>query len=218
MGAALIARGSAAPASSCCRKLLRGVAILAGCLVVLAALLWLFRIPLMTLAGSMLVQDDGPRKADAILSLAGDDFGARIVKAAQLARSGYARDVLVSGGPNLLGHYSDTTIEFAESKGYPASLFHAIWLPPEADSTRTEATFLGNYLRAHGIRNIVLVTSNYHTRRAAHLWRVQAPWIQVAVVPAPDPFFTPAGWWKTRAGQKTFLLEWMKTVSTWLGN
>jgi hypothetical protein len=38
------------------------------------------------------------------------------------------------------------------------------------------------------------------------------------VIAAPDLFFTPRTWWKTRTGQKTFLLEWLKTGSTWLGN
>jgi uncharacterized SAM-binding protein YcdF (DUF218 family) len=62
------------------------------------------------------------------------------------------------------------------------------------------------------------VTSNYHTRRAAKLLRQQNPGVWVVVVPAPDPAFTPGSWWKTRSGQKTFLMEWMKTVATALGD
>jgi uncharacterized SAM-binding protein YcdF (DUF218 family) len=184
--------------------MLRAAGLLALALLVLACALWLFRTPLLTFAGRFLVNDEAPRKADAILVLGGDDFGRRILKAAQLA--------------NLIGHESDATIQFAEQNGYPASLFRAVWLPPGTDSTRSEATFLGKYLKTHGINRILLVTSNYHTGRAARIWRTQAPWIAITVVAASDPFFTPAGWWKSRSGQKTFLFEWMKTVSTWLGN
>ncbi|HSU59875.1 MAG TPA: YdcF family protein [Bryobacteraceae bacterium] len=203
---------------SCRRKMMRAVGLLALALLVLACALWLFRTPLLTFAGRFLVNNETPRKADAILVLGGDDFGRRILKAAQLANQGYASSVLVSGPSSLIGHESDATIQFAEQNGYPASLFHAVWLPPGTDSTRSEATFLGKYLKTHGINRILLVTSNYHTGRAARLWRTQAPWIAITVIAASDPFFTPGGWWKTRSGQKTFLFEWMKTVSTWLGN
>jgi uncharacterized SAM-binding protein YcdF (DUF218 family) len=199
-------------------KLMRAAGIAGGALLVLIAVTWLLRAPLLTMAGALLVKDDGPRKADAILVLGGDDSGARIIKAAQLATEGYSSYVLVSGPPNLLGHDSDGTIEFARRNGYPGSLFRPIWLPPGTDSTRSEATFLGNYLRTHAIHNILLVTSNFHSRRAARLWRKQAPWIAVTVVAAPDPSFTPDGWWKTRTGQKVFLLEWTKTVAAWLGD
>lgn len=193
-----------------------GVFVLA--LAVLTGVLWLFRTPLLTLSGRVLLEDDGPAKAEAILVLGGDDFGKRIIKGAQLANQGYASTVLVSGPSSLMGHESDATIQFAERNGYRGSLFRPVWLPPGTDSTRSEAIFLGRYLRAQGIHRILLVTSNYHTRRAARLWRIEAPWVQLRVVPAPDPFFTPGGWWKTRSGQKTFLYEWMKTVSTWLGD
>ena len=132
-----------------------------------------------------------------------------------MQQAGYAPYVLVSGPPNLLGPESDETIEYARRQGYSTSLFRP--LPSNADSTRTETALIGKYLQAHGAKKIILVTSNYHTRRAAKLMRKQNPGVWTVVVPAPDPFFTPSGWWKTRSGQKTFLFEWMKTVATELG-
>jgi uncharacterized SAM-binding protein YcdF (DUF218 family) len=151
----------------------------------------------------------------ALLVLGGDDYGTRIIKAAELAQAGYAPYVLVSGPVKLLGHESDATIEYARRQGFPDSLFRP--LPNNADSTRSEAQFIGSYLRAHGLNRILLVTSNFHTRRAAWLMRHENPGLQVDVVPAPDPRFTPNAWWKSRTGQKTFLIEWIKTVATWLG-
>jgi len=121
----------------------------------------------------------------------------------------------VSGPPALLGSESDETIEYARRQGYSPSLFRP--LPSNSDSTRVETALIGKYLREHGAKRIILVTSNYHTRRAAKLMRKQNPDLEVTVVPAPDPFFTPGTWWKTRTGQKTFLLEWMKTMATALG-
>ena len=147
--------------------------------------------------------------------LGGDDYGTRIIKAAQLAQAGYAPYVLVSGPLSLLGHESDTTIEYARRHGFPVSLFRP--LPNTTDSTRAEVAFIGQYLRAHAIRKILLVTSNFHTSRAAWLMRHENPGLVVDAVPAPDPYFAPGNWWNSRNGRKTFLLEWLKTVATRLG-
>ncbi len=176
-----------------------------------------FRGPLLTRAGTLLVEDDGPQKAQAAVVLGGDGFGTRILKAAQLAQAGYVPYVVVDGPTSLVGHESDMTIQYATERGYPASLFHALLLPSSMNSTRAETAFVGKYLKEHGIRKILLVTSNYHTHRAAYLMRKQNPGLQALAVAAPDPYFTPDRWWKSREGQKTFTLEWMKTVAAYLG-
>ena len=192
-----------------------------GCLYVIALVfvcalaVWLLRASLYRAAGNFLVEDDGPQKADAIVVLSGDDYGTRTLKGAQLAQAGYAPYVLVSGPKALLEPESDVYIEYARRKGYPASLFRSV--PHEADSTRGETAIIGKYLLARGIKEVLLVTSNYHTRRAAQLMRSQNPGLQVIVVAAPDPYFSTDGWWKTRTGQKLFALEWFKTVATWAG-
>lgn len=174
--------------------------------------------PLFILAGNALEEDDGAAKADAIVVLGGDFYGTRILRAAELYKAGYAPRVLVCGPANLLGHDSDVTITYAARKGYPASMFEAFPLPAEIDSTRTEAAFVGKQLHAQDVKSIDLVTSEYHTRRAAWLWRKVNPWLRINVVPAPDPYFSPEIWFKTRTGQKTFLLEWTKTLASHLGD
>lgn len=193
----------------------RGCLLPSFLLLILVTVAWFLRTYFWTALGSALVENDGAQKAPVIVVLGGDDNGTRILKAAELAQAGYAPFVLVSGPVSLLGHESDTTIEYARRAGFPDSLFQP--LPNSTDSTRSEAKFLGNYLRAHGIHKILLVTSNFHTRRAAHLMRHENPGLQVAVVPAPDPNFTSNGWWKSRNGKKIFLIEWIKTVATWVG-
>ncbi len=174
--------------------------------------------PFLTAFGKLLIEDDGPRKADAILVLGGDRYGDRTIKGAELAKAGYAPVVYVSGPPRLMGYESSDEVTYAEQKGgYPATMFKEVHLPGDAESTRTEMLFVGKSLTAQGIKNILLVTSNFHTRRAAKLWRRLNPNISAAVVASSDPFFTPTTWWKTREGQKTFIYEWMKTVSVTLG-
>jgi uncharacterized SAM-binding protein YcdF (DUF218 family) len=166
--------------------------------------------------GSYLVQAGPPEKADAALVLAGDNSGNRILTAAELMRQGYVRKVVVSGpGGNYGLHECDLAIPFAVKKGYPESYFeHAEHF---AHSTVEEARAVVPQLRRDGYRRILLVTSDYHTRRAAKVFRDAAPDLTFFVVAAPDPYFSASGWWHNREGQKTFLTEWEKTVARWIG-
>ena len=72
-------------------------------------------------------------------------------------------------------------------------------------------------MKTESVQSIDLVTSNYHTRRAAWLWRKENPGLRVNVVPAPDPYFTPETWFKSREGRKTFVIEWAKKIASHLG-
>ncbi len=162
------------------------------------------------------MEDDGVQKAQAAVVLGGDSNGVRILKAAQLAQAGYVPDVLVDGPKSLMGHESDVTIVYAEQHGYPAALFHALPLPDNVNSTKAEAQYAGKYLRRQHIHKILLVTSNFHTHRAAYLFRKMNPGLDVIAVPAQDPDFNPRSWWTYRDGQKTFLMEWLKTIAAYL--
>ena len=183
--------------------------------VLFALALYLVRVPALTAAGQFFIESDPVQHADAIVVLGGDEYGDRILKAGELRKAGYAPVVLVSGPLTLLGHESDNMIEYARRNGLPNSLFTP--LPHNKASTRAETAYLGQVLTSRGARQIILVTSLYHTRRAAKLMRLQNPSLHVIVVPAPDPFFSPGTWWHTRTGQKTFVYEWLKTVATALG-
>ena len=179
---------------------------------------WLARTAILTALGEFLVKNEPPHKAQAILVLDGDDAGTRILAAAQLATAGYAPIVLVSRHPGLFHCDCETTIAYAERQGDPARLFQQVLTRPDVTSTRSEAVFFRSYLKEHGFADILIVTSNFHTKRAAYLYHSEIPWLRFAVIAAPDPSFTPDGWWKSREGQKTFLTEWLKTFAAHLGD
>ena len=87
---------------------------------------------------------------------------------------------------------------------------------PEVNSTLQEAQALVPCIEAHGWRSIIVVTSNYHSRRAGFLWRQVLrsfhPPIQMAVDGVPDPDFQPRGWWHKRIYAKTWEEEFTKLV------
>ena len=184
--------------------------------LVLATVAWFGRERILGAMGGALVAASPPEKADIAVVLAGDSTGNRILKAAELVRNGYAPLALISGPGDQYGyHECDLAIPFAVKHGYPESYFaHS---ENDAKSTRAEVAALATDLRHRGVHKVLLVTSNYHTRRAGKLFRQAAPELAVVVVAAPDKYFAPDGWWKDREGQKIFLSEWEKTIAVWLG-
>ena len=181
----------------------------------LLALVLLFHSAILSGLGSFLVRDDVPQHADVIFVLAGDPSGHRILKGAQMVREGYALKAIVSGPPLYGIHECDLAIALAERAGYSPAYFQPF--PHDAHSTREEAQAAAALLRSLHARRVILVTSDYHTRRAGNTFRAAIPDIQFDVVAAPDPDFSPRAWWKNREGRKTFAMEWMKTVAAWFG-
>jgi uncharacterized SAM-binding protein YcdF (DUF218 family) len=166
--------------------------------------------------GAYLVKSVPPEKADVALVLAGDFFGNRILKGGDLVRQGYVPRVLVSGPSGSYGmHECEPAIAFAVRAGYPVEYF--VHVEHNARSTEEEAVPTIAAIRQSGAHRVLLVTSDYHTRRSGNVFRRAAPDLEFLVVAAPDVDFSPQGWWHTRQGRKVALYEWMKTVADWLG-
>ena len=190
----------------------RNLLVAAALVVLLAAThtLW------MRALGQYLVKADEPFKADAIVVLGGDFWGDRIVRAAQLVKQQYAPKAYVSGPDGIYGRFeSDLAIEFATKQGYPPDYF-VPWRN-RARSTVEEAGAIVAELKRNNVRRLMIVTSDFHTRRAGRIWRAAAPDLDIRVIGAPCREFDPDAWWSHRQSQKTFLTEWEKTVANWLG-
>lgn len=167
--------------------------------------------------GNYLVESEGPVKADAILVLAGDSRGQRVRTAGELVASGYAPVALVSGPMEIYGvNEADLAVRYAVRQGFPAAHFEAVHV--RALSTLEEAQAFAPVLRQRNVRKLLLITSNYHTRRAAAVFRrVLGPNVEVRSVAAPDKFFDPESWWQNREGQKTLFYEYSKSIADRLG-
>jgi hypothetical protein len=166
-----------------------------------------------------LVRDDGPAKAEIGVVLAGDLSGHRVVKGAELVRDGYVPALLVSGPVYYDVYECDVAIAFAVHKGYPSSGF--IPFPNATHSTREEAAKVLQELRHRGIHSFLLITSDYHSARAARIYRAaiaaSGGGFEMRVVAAGDQYFSQNSWWRNREAQKTVFLEWTKTLATALG-
>jgi uncharacterized SAM-binding protein YcdF (DUF218 family) len=170
----------------------------------------------MSWLGRYLIEAGPPARAAVVVVLAGDQYGNRILKAAELARQGYADKVVVSGPPCCYGQAeSDLAVDFAVRHGFPPGLF--VKAPHSGQSTRDEAQILTALVRKLGARSFLLVTSDYHTRRAGGLFRKQAQGLEMHVVAAPDQFFRYDSWWRNREASRLFYMEWSKHAAEFLG-
>jgi len=166
--------------------------------------------------GALLVRAEPPAPADYALVLAGDYSGLRVIEGGELVRRGLVRKALIDGAGTAYGvSECDLAVDFAVKKGYPADYF--LKLPIGATSTRGEAPIAIAALRRLGAHSFLLVTSDYHTRRAGNYFRPLIGGLEMRVVAAPDEHFRWNSWWRDREGQKVFYMEWSKTVTSWFG-
>jgi uncharacterized SAM-binding protein YcdF (DUF218 family) len=162
--------------------------------------------------GQFLIKAEEPHKADIAVVLAGDWTGNRIRRGGDLVRQGFVPAALVDGPPQHYGvPESDLAVQFAVARGYPESYF--IRFPMRANSTDEEARIVLEELRKRGCKSFLLITSDFHTRRAGRIFRKYLTGMEMTVVAAPDYAFRGGHWWTTREGRKVFAFEFMKTVT-----
>lgn len=174
-------------------------------IIVVCAGVYLARHPIMRFAAESWLVDEPAGHADAIIVLGDDNFYAdRATHAAQLFRQGVAPIVVASGKklrPNA--GISELMEHDLLERGVPKEKI----LPFAHDSSSTEEEALA--LRALAVeknwKSVVLVTSNYHTRRARYIFQKIFPrTITVSVASASDGEFDPGRWWEKRQSQKLF--------------
>jgi uncharacterized SAM-binding protein YcdF (DUF218 family) len=178
------------------------------CFLCMLFALYLVRGPLLRLAGGFWIVDEAPAKADAIILLGDDNFNAdRAARAAQLYRAGWAPRVVASGR-YLRPYASIAELEEhdLEDRGVPAS--DVVRFTQKAENTRDETAALAQLISSRGWKRVLLVTSNYHTRRSRYLAERQFPaGTTLHVVAAPDSDYDPQDWWRTSNGLKIFAHE-----------
>ena len=169
--------------------------------------LYLVRHPLLRFAANEWIVENVPAHCDAMIVLSDDDYAAdRVNRAAQLYRSQAAPIVVASG--RMLRPYAGIgelmQHDLAE-RGVPQTAI--IVFKHTGENTREEAEAIRSLVQDRGWKRLLVVTSNYHTRRARYIFsRVLSP-TQIFVASAPDTGFDPNSWWEHRYGVKMFFSE-----------
>jgi uncharacterized SAM-binding protein YcdF (DUF218 family) len=177
-------------------------------LVVLCVAIYIARRPLLRLAGESLIVEDPLQQADAIVVLSDDNFFAdRATRASELFRQKLA-PVVVASGRRL--RPSAGIAELMEhdliERGVPKD--RIVRYPHDADNTREEAQALAVLVAERNWHSVIVVTSNFHTRRARYIFQHVFPAsVSVRVASARDDEFDVDHWWENRKSLKEFTHE-----------
>jgi hypothetical protein len=177
------------------------VLITAG--AVLSARYWL------PLPGTFLQVPDRIEKADCLVPLRGDDFF-RFQKTVDLFSEGYSPNIVLSVTPEVSKKYDlgyrvagldkipgkDLTFKYFEYFGKnPERIFITEF---EVTSTFSEAVATRKLMEKNGFKSLILVTSEYHMRRALWIfrWVFQGTGIEIYNATADSELFDPSVWWR----------------------
>lgn len=170
--------------------------------------LYLVRHPVFRFMAESWIVEDPLDKADALIVLSDDNFYAdRATRAAELFREGKAPLVVASGrrlrpSAGIAELMEHDLIE----RGVPKDKI--LRFPQDADSTQDEAEGLAKLAKQKKWRSAIVVTSNYHTRRARYIFRRVFPQgVLVRIASARDGDFDPQTWWEKRKSTKLFMRE-----------
>jgi len=182
--------------------------LLLVCFACFVFVIYLARHPLLRLAGGFWIVNDGPAYSDAIVILGDDNYGGdRAAEAAKLFKAGWAPRVVASGR-FLRPYASIAELEEHDLKDDGVPQDAIIRFEQHAGNTKDEAAALRQLILQRGWKRILLVTSNYHTRRARYICARTFPAGTVLrVVPAADSEYDPDHWWETRRGVVIFTHE-----------
>jgi uncharacterized SAM-binding protein YcdF (DUF218 family) len=145
-----------------------------------------------------LIREDQLVKSDVIVALAGDHRNHREKRAAELYHQGWANKVVVSGLKHPLGfHTGEIAKKYVMSLGVSEMDISMI---TETLNTRAEAVALEKLMRDKGWRSAIIVTSAFHSRRAAYTVEKAARDLTFhsSPVAAVAPEWEPRDWWSRR--------------------
>jgi len=190
-------------------------------LLILGALYWAFT-PAMTTIGNFLIKNNTLSNSDAVIVLTtGVDYYPRLTEAAQIYKQGLTKKVIINGnrksdtlrkieamGFNAPCHWSEKFIQMLAIMGVPRDKVIVV-NGEDIFDTVSEAKVVGEYAHTHGMKDLTIVTSKFHTRRAGYIWEHVYPnRFSISVAAAKDDPFNPAAWWKSGRQIRSLLGEY----------
>lgn len=169
--------------------------------------------------GSFLIVNDELHKADAIVVFSGDN-GQRTEKGVELLKEGLGDYLILSGGIV----YDDVTMaklmkNHAMKLGVPEE---KILIDDKASTTHENAEFTKKIIEENNFKSIIVVTSEYHSRRSKLAMKkvlentlVDGEKIEVMVAHSTEEKFT-TKWWTSGNSVLIVISEYLKLMGYWL--
>lgn len=169
--------------------------------------------------GQKPVTDTNCTKADAIVVVSGGDTQARTEAGIQLYENGWADALVLSGAAqDKSGPSNAAAMKLqAEASGVPES---AIYIDENSVNTQQNAENTQSIFKQHDFKDIILVTSGYHQRRASLEFNKRTDGVDIRNYPVITDkdwnwfwWATPRGWWLA-GGEVVKIIAFYFGVST----
>lgn len=149
--------------------------------------------------GRKLIVSDEIKKADLIVALGGENI--RKKEAVRLFNEGFGKKILFTG------------FEIEKEDYYRYGIKDKDFIYPVRflSNTYEEAVFTRDTALKNKFKSVIVVTSNYHTRRTSYIFKklLEKEGIKVMVYPAVSPNIDLDKWWKSRFLKKVVIIEWV---------
>ncbi|HET9406847.1 MAG TPA: YdcF family protein [Candidatus Sulfotelmatobacter sp.] len=168
----------------------------------------------------LIAREAAPPHAEALVVLQGSIVGekSRIAGAVELLQRETASHLLLSVPKESFWGQSIPPVAHAYlERNYGSDVAsRVVFCETDAsvNSTQQEAQALDGCIREQHWQSVVIVTSNYHTRRARLLWRRTThnePNLHLSVYGVADPEYQ-LPWWRHRQAAKIWVMEFLKLV------
>lgn len=169
-------------------------------------------------AARLLVVND-PQPSEVIVVLAGET-DRRPALGFELLDKGYARRMLIDV-PASTRVYDSTVLQMAEDYIHRRPQASKVGTCPiQGLSTRDESHDVEKCLAHETASRVLIVTSDYHTRRSLSIFRHEIRGRQFSVAAAADATQFGIRWWTHREWAKTCVDEWLRllwwnTIDRW---
>lgn len=169
------------------------------------------------IAGRFVV-DDPLAPADIVVPLRGgpQETDSRVDEAARLVGKRYAPLLLVDVAAAPVYGIPEAQLfeNYVKQKGVAPDQLRRC--ESDSDNTAEEAAAIRSCLLRLGVKEVIIVTSEYHTRRARSILQhaFSGLGIVVRIHPVYNPYYWDSHWWRKRRWAKTFFMEALKTVWT----
>ena len=186
--------------------------------IILSLILLVALIILFVSAGNWLVINDDNYKSDVIIVISGGK-GERVKHAVKLFQENYADTLILSGCPgndNL--NEAIPMRDLAVSLGVPSENIILDVLERHGLGTGVQAITIRDVLKKHHFKSGILVTSNFHTRRALFIFNraLKNLDMKLSVAYPDEDSFDSNEWWKSKRNFTRVLGEIVKLVWYWI--
>jgi len=168
--------------------------------------------------GNWLVVNDDINKSDVIIVISGGQ-GERVKHAVKLFQEHFADTLIISGCPgeeniNEAIPMRDMAVQLGVSSG---NIILDV-LERHGLGTGVQAVTIREIMKKHHFKSAILVTSNYHTRRALFIFKraFKNTDIKLSVTNPADGTFKPKEWWKSKKNFKRGVIEIVKLLWYWI--